>query len=410
MNLLYLLDEWPEPANSGAKVHDKIMLRCLRQDWHAEVACWTESFEREKKIHESCTKILVRQRTSISTIFPSLFKLLLKGVPIHEGEFLSKQSRYDLQDLIASSRPEVIVISSPRLAVIVPFLKSISPAKIIVDTHDVHVQRCKSIYDALSPIDVVERIKQLLLIRSYGIVEKKIYRQIDVAWALKLEDKQLLSSFGSAPQVDVVPNVVDPDMIRDISGYLAHSQPGPLTAVFIGDYSYKPNEQCALALVEWFTLQKIKVTETRLYLIGVNPTGEMKRMAKQHRHIDVTGSIDDLAEFYIPIDTLFLAPLLAGGGVKRKVIEAMALGCPVITTEVGAEGLALEDGSTAVVCSISNFPDKIVEMATDREMRMRLAKNAQRHINSNFGYNTLRRLVRSSIESLDGEYPRNNEK
>ena len=195
MNLLYLLDEWPEPANSGAKVHDKIMLRCLTQDWNAQVACWSESPEHEATIHESCSRILFRRRTSISTVVPSFVRLLLRGVPIHEQEFLSNKSRQDLRDLIASSTPAVIVISSPRLAVIVPFLKTITSARIIVDTHDVHVQRCQSIYDALSPIDVIERFKQFLLVRSYGIIEKEIYKLIDVAWALKLEDKQLLESF-----------------------------------------------------------------------------------------------------------------------------------------------------------------------------------------------------------------------
>jgi glycosyltransferase involved in cell wall biosynthesis len=333
-------------------------------------------------------------------VISSIIRLFLDRVPVHQNEFLTETTKCELQELLLSTKPDLIVLSSPRLAVIVPFLKSTSSAKIVVDTHDVHVQRCQSIYDVLSPLDILERFKQSLLVRSYGIIEKEIYRIVDVAWALKQEDKLLLESFGSVPQVDIVPNVVDPELMRDMSGSDLDAPSDSLSSVFIGDYSYKPNEQCALALMNWFASEQLGRIGSKLFLIGVNPTEDMRSAASRLPDVEVTGAVDDLQDYYRPFDTLFLAPLRAGGGVKRKIIEAMALGCPVVTTEVGAEGLDLVDGLTAEVCSLDNFPERIIALAEDRPKRIKLARNAQSHINSSFGYETLRAAVRASLTRL----------
>jgi len=403
MKVLYLLDEWPEPANSGAKVHDKIMLRCLTEDWQADVACWSKTGELPIETSISPMRIFSRASQSWRSLPWAVIKLFLKRVPLHTSEFLSSDTQEQLRELVLSVSPKVIVISAPRLAVIVPFIDSASSAKIVVDTHDVHVQRCQSIYDALPSNEVVERIKQKLLTYTYGIIEKHIYKRISVAWVLKKEDKLLLESFGSVPRVDIVPNVVDPDLVRDLSESSGGDIGDRVSCVFIGDYSYKPNEQCALMLIEWFGLDRVKATDVTLYLIGVNPSTAMMRRGELADNVCVTGEVADLRDYYKPIDTIFLAPLLAGGGVKRKVIEAMACGCPVITTEVGAEGLELVDGVTAEICPVKSFPEKIVALASDRRRRTKLAEIGQEHIGANFSYSTLRAAVRASFENILGD-------
>ena len=399
MKILYLLDEWPIPATSGAKVHDKIMLRCLSDDWQAHIGCWVYRDD------VGTTALPAEQlfpRTKLSwRRFPiALFKLMFQDRPLHCSEFMSRQARRKLSDFVESISPDVVILSAPRLAAIVPFLRRISEAKIVVDTHDVHVQRCTSIYNMLPTNEFAERLKQNLLIRSYSIIEKEIYKCVDVAWVLKDEDKELLESFNSVSTVHIVPNVVDPDMVQMIAAEEKRARKKNVSCVFIGDYSYKPNERCALALIDWFSSDRLINTDVSLFLVGVNPTTAMQRRAEHFSNIDVTGRVDDLSDYLYPIDAIFLVPLLAGGGVKRKVIEAMACGCPVITTTVGAEGLSLQDGETAVIRSVEEFPESIAHLVENREMRIRLATDGQRYINTYFGYGIARESVRVSLSQL----------
>lgn len=399
MNILYLLDQWPFPVISGARAHDKLMLKCLTEDWNATPVCWDDQSIR-RPIGLPASHVLRHDKLGWSNILPAVLDMYLRDRPLHYTEFAGPHARRQLRSVVGDVEPDVIVLSSPDLACTVPYLKSMSGAKIVVDTHDIQLQRCQSILRSLRATDVTEVLRYLLLTRSYTLTEKYIYRDVDSAWVLKEEDKQLLASYESCKHIHVVPNVVDPDFVGELLPDESPAQEVPLAFVFVGKYDYLPNEQCALQLIEWFADGPLAAGHVPLYLIGVAPSDAMNRGARNLSNVLVTGSVPSLQEYLKPVDRIFIAPMLAGGGVKRKIIEAMAMGCPVLTTSVGAEGLELRSGETAEICGIDEFPRRALDLARDRERRARLAISGQRHILARFGYDKLQASVRSAIEHL----------
>jgi len=399
MRLLHLLDQWPFPSLSGARVHDKLMLKCLTEDWNAVVACWNDD-DAHTAIDVPSTHVLQHRRLGWRNIVPALFSMYCRGRPLHHTEFLGRKSRRRLANIVEEINPDLIVLSSTDLASTVPFLKGITDARIVVDTHDIQLQRCQSILSTLALGDVMQRLKCWLMIRSYTLIEKGIFRDIASAWVLKEEDKKLLASYGSCDNIQIVPNVVDPDSVSVVLEDSTAIPDGPVSYAYVGKYDYKPNEQCAMMLMDWFSNGPLAASGAPLYLVGTAPSVAMRRRVLNLSNVILTGAVRSLRAYLRPVDCIFVAPILSGGGVKRKVIEAMVMGCPVLTTLVGAEGLDLCSGVTAEVCGVEEFPQRAAALAGDRNARRKMATLGQRHILARFGYEQLRESVRVAIERL----------
>jgi len=400
VNVLYLLSEWPTPTNAGARVHDKLMLKCLTEQFGADVAYWSyragpDSYERAKSL-----KIMPFHDYRSWDLPLTLARLLVKGEPLPTSQFLSVAARRELRDLVERTRPDVIVLSCVELAVTLPLLRELSSAKLVVDIHDLQGLRYESILRACKPWQVSKRVKHELLMRSCNIIEHEHYRFADVAWALKQEDADILLTFGSVSEVHVVPNVVDPEGLPQQLNFDDPSSGLPVTAVYLGNYSGAPNEQCALRLLQLFSQPAIRDSGLKLNLIGMHPTSAMRRAAAALPNVTIHGTVDRLADYLIPIDAIFVAPLDAGGGVKRKVLEGMMHGCPMLTTEIGAEGLELSHGKNALVVPADEMEGPLLKLITDRSERHRIAKSGYAHVMRRFGYGRLLDAVTESMRKL----------
>ncbi len=106
--------------------------------------------------------------------------------------------------------------------------------------------------------------------------------------------------------------------------------------VFTGTFSYEANADAASWMVKE-VLPRLPEDTYRLWLVGNNPT-EAVRNLNDPPHVHVTGSVPDIRPFLYHAD-LAVVPLRIGGGIRLKILEALALGCPVLSTLVGCEGL-----------------------------------------------------------------------
>jgi glycosyltransferase involved in cell wall biosynthesis len=98
----------------------------------------------------------------------------------------------------------------------------------------------------------------------------------------------------------------------------------------------------------------------------------------------VTGFVPDPSTFFREA-MVFVAPLRYGAGLKGKVIHAMSYGVPVVTTDIGAEGLGLEDGLTALIATdAGRFAEKVVTAYTDETLWSTLSRNSLSYVEEGF--------------------------
>jgi glycosyltransferase involved in cell wall biosynthesis len=136
----------------------------------------------------------------------------------------------------------------------------------------------------------------------------------------------------------------------------------PRTVVFLGSYRHQPNVDAAEQIVReiapavWATHP-----DTRFVIAGPNPPEAITAAQSADHRIAVPGFVND-PDNLLRTATVFLAPLRFGGGVKVKVLHAMASGIPVVTSPIGAEGIeSLVPGTTHLV---GNSPGELARLVT----------------------------------------------
>lgn len=121
------------------------------------------------------------------------------------------------------------------------------------------------------------------------------------------------------------------------------------------------------------------IPSAEFLVVGSNPTEKISALGYLPG-VRVIGFVEDLRET-LDKARVFVAPLRFGAGVKGKIGQALAFGIPVVTTDVGAEGMALTSGDTAMIAnSASEFANAVVKVYESPELWSRLSSNGMKHI------------------------------
>jgi glycosyltransferase involved in cell wall biosynthesis len=154
----------------------------------------------------------------------------------------------------------------------------------------------------------------------------------------------------------------------------------PLTMLFLGSWRHDPNR----VAVEWFVryvLPLILVQEpgAKLVIAGSDPPPE-HTYADHAAHMQMLGYVEDIRE---PLAryAIFVCPILSGSGVRVKLLEAFAAGIPVVSTKVGAEGLAVKDGEfCALADAPGEFAARVIALLRDPERAAAMAERARAEV------------------------------
>jgi len=166
------------------------------------------------------------------------------------------------------------------------------------------------------------------------------------------------------------------------------------TLLFVGTYDHTPNVDAAMWLVSEIFPRVLKQRpDAELHLIGKNPPETLSRMAQRSGQIKVPGFVDDIGA-ELSSASCFVAPLRFGGGVKIKLLHAIAAGIPVVTTRFGAEGIEGIDGQNVFIGdSAESLAAHVITALDNRPLAEARAKSAWEGVKRYYSWEgTVRRL------------------
>lgn len=297
----------------------------------------------------------------------------------HFDKWLGDNARY--LDYVLISRPDVA-------ADFVPPIRRRSALPIVYYGHDIHYMR---LGEQLRCDPANKSVRKDM--RRYERLEKQHWRDVDgVFYPSSLETEEVarfLAGERRAGRAVTLPVYAFDAFSDNAADNLAERA----DILFVAGFGHPPNVTAAQWLVrEVLPLVRARFPGVRLSLVGSNPTPEVRALACEH--VNVTGFVSDaeLAERYARA-RVATAPLLFGGGMKGKVVEAMRFGIPMVTTPIGAQGLAGASAALGVHDAADALADDLAWLLSDDDEWRRRSHAGLAYVKQHFSFAALRRAL-----------------
>ena len=293
---------------------------------------------------------------------------------------------------IESDRPDVLYFDHLDSYVYRSVTDRASGFRTAIDLHNVY-----SLLASRAGVDQPSRVRRLFLqhqSRLLANVERDAARSCDVVMAVSDSEADHFRSLG-ATGVFTVPNGVDCAAFDD----LPEGRDGPPTIAFLGTMSWGPNATAAKFLaLDVLPAVRQQIPPARLLILGRDPPRDVTALAGQPG-VTVTGTVPEVKPF-LREATLLAVPLEAGGGTRLKILEAFAAGLPVVSTAIGAEGIAATPGTHFVLAERPDFAAALVGLLTNTEARTALAREARALARARYDWRRIGALATAAVASL----------
>ena len=267
--------------------------------------------------------------------------------------------------------------------------------KIVVNIHSSVYGTCRNQLETGTSEKQLRDQLNLPLLRRYETQYCSKFTNIVVTTP---EDRRQMAAFNPDGQIAVIPNGVD------LTLYLKRpSDPGGYKLVFIGAMDTLANIDAA----HFFSLEVFpeilrRYPETTLFLVGTNPVQSVVELA-EHPSITVTGRVPSVVE-YLHQASVCVVPLRTGYGIKNKTLEAMAAGTPVVGSDRGLEGLAVDGADVPLRALRANetaeYVYSISRLFEDRQLRKQLSENARMLIEKKYTWERAGELYEQVLSSI----------
>ncbi|KKN89425.1 hypothetical protein LCGC14_0239320 [marine sediment metagenome] len=200
--------------------------------------------------------------------------------------------------------------------------------------------------------------------------ERRFSGDVDRFVFVSPNDAEAFAHRRAGAEVACAPNGVDTDYFSPAAAAGCGDQ-GASTVVFLGNMAHEPNEQAATFLIRQIAPSVWAARpETRFLIVGANPSVAV--LSLKSDHVTVTGYVADVRP-YLKAASVVALPMQSGTGIKNKLLEAWAMGCPVTATSLACQGLPASHGENVLIAdSAKTHADAICRLIADQPYRRRL--------------------------------------
>lgn len=383
MNVLIVDEEVPYPLNTGKRLRTYNLIRRLQEQHKITYLCYGDGITAlpgcpNVDLHTLASPVIEQKGIRF---YGALLGNLLSSKPYIVDRHFSADMSKAVRRLVETGTFDLIHCEwtpyTESIRQVLPLLPS------VLSAHNVEARIWERYYSAeRNPLKKAYIGIQWEKLRRYEREAGACYTEVV---AVSEPDKLIFEQEYGCQRVHVVANGVDE------SYFSPQSRPRkPASMVFSGSMDWRPNQDGARYFIEEIlpSIRK-RVPQATFTVVGRKPPTWLTDMASSAPGITVTGTVDDVRPF-VAESLLYVVPLRVGGGSRLKILEALSMEMPVLSTTVGAEGLDLVDGQDVILRDDpSSFAETAADMLQQPEHWSRLGKGGRRLILERYTWDSI---------------------
>lgn len=370
---LVVVPHMPYPLNSGGRIRIFESLKTVQNFAEIAVLMVYYSFQDLPglfHLHRRFGEVIAARLT--------FDELRDENLPRVIAEFTSTYMEQAFQEALERFRPDLVHL---HFAYTGACARLVNGIPLLLEEHNIE-------YDILQRSGLEDDYQAL---KKF---EQQLWKQASHLIAVTERDRQMMLETVPFEKTSLLPNGVNS----------RHFQPatsaGELKFVFLGGLDYPPNQQAIRNFHDyvWPSLQPRRIP---WYIIGSGVPGGLE-FVHNDPHIKFLHNPPDVRP-YLDSNAIMVVPLLVGGGSRLKVLTALAMGCPVVSTSLGCEGLEVADGKHVLLADTPDaMLEQVVRLIEDPQLRLELGRNGRQLAERLYDWQIVLQPLQSIYEKLLG--------
>jgi glycosyltransferase involved in cell wall biosynthesis len=371
LRIAFVTSRFPYPVEKGDKLRAFHQIRVLSQHHEVHLVAISHQHVSERDLqamHSYCTTIKVFYINKWLLPFQIVMGWL-GGLPLQVSYFLDRTIKRKVQYHIIHLNPDHVFCQLIRAS---PYVRAL-PFRKTLDYMDVFSEGMRQLKEKHGVFGFPFRWEA----KRLAAYERTIYKDFDKHSIISTQDRSRLK-LATSGQVAVIPNGVDESFLH----YERKVSPTH-DLVFVGNLGYGPNKAAVDVVVNTILpALKQKGLHPRVLIAGARPG----RRILGHHNTDVTvrGWVEDIREAYAD-GRIFVAPMFSGLGLQNKILEAMAMGLPCVTTSMVNNAIGAEHGKEIIVAdTVKEMTAWIERLLHNKEMYDRISVSAKEFVMTHY--------------------------
>lgn len=397
MNILFLSTEIPYPVDHGHHLRTANILEMLAKKHHIFFVGFAKD-EAELRYKKDLAKIC--KSADIFILSPGILKWrywrlallsVFSNLPFNVKKYYQRDAATKIQALIRQHNIRLVHCDMLHVGIYLPAFHNLSKILTEHNVESLRLQRWQKVEK-----NPLVRLFLYLQWKKLYCLERQLCSQFDTCIVVSEADKQELLKMGAGNNFEIIPNGVD-------CCYFAPEGDSviPKTLIWTGGMDNPYNRDAVDYFLEHILpLVEQEIPDLRVSFVGKSPTPKLLKKAKQDRHIQIEGYVDDVRP-HLNRAAVFIAPLRSGSGTKIKILNALAMAKPVVTTSIGAEGIDVTNNYNILISDTPEaFAQQIIYLITHPEVAKIIGRNGRRLMLEKYDWQVIEEKMNRLYDSV----------